>query len=248
MKEQISNIQAVILAGGKGQRMGELIQDRQKCMLEVAGTPILQHIFNELKDGFGENIDVILATGYRGNDIRDYFGDDYEGINITYAHDPKPLETRKRLMLAKDLIVKPFLLLAGDVLTPGSLIRSVSQRFEREKMQKTHHIMGVISGAVDHSPAPSHAILSVNNGYLEEVIYPPHTNIKTDLREIPRAIYSLDFLEAAQKSTETFLSNVIKEVVRSQSSKIGVEKYEDQWGHFAQPEDLQKYNSLPFLR
>ena len=63
---------AVILAGGKGKRMGEVCYETPKPMLNVCGKPILLHQIETLKR---EGItDFIFITGHLSEVIEQYFG------------------------------------------------------------------------------------------------------------------------------------------------------------------------------
>ena len=42
-------MQAIILAGGRGKRLGGLTDSRSKVMLPVAGKPMLEWLLNELE-------------------------------------------------------------------------------------------------------------------------------------------------------------------------------------------------------
>lgn len=64
-------MKTVILAGGLGTRLSEKTHDRPKPMVEIGGKPILWHIMN-LYSAYGYN-EFIVALGYRGDVIKDYF-------------------------------------------------------------------------------------------------------------------------------------------------------------------------------
>ena len=64
-------VKAVILAGGKGTRISEESHLRPKPMIEIGGRPILWHIMN-IYSAHGVT-DFVIATGYRGNMIKEYF-------------------------------------------------------------------------------------------------------------------------------------------------------------------------------
>jgi len=64
-------VKAVILAGGKGTRISEESHLRPKPMIEIGGRPILWHIMS-LYGSYGVN-DFIVALGYRGDAIKQYF-------------------------------------------------------------------------------------------------------------------------------------------------------------------------------
>ena len=64
-------MKVVILAGGLGSRLSEETQSKPKPMVEIGGRPILWHIMNIYASyGFKE---FVLALGYRGEIIKNYF-------------------------------------------------------------------------------------------------------------------------------------------------------------------------------
>jgi glucose-1-phosphate cytidylyltransferase len=71
-------MKAVLLAGGLGTRMREETEFRPKPMVEVGGRPILWHIMKNLSIQGVE--DFLVATGYKGDVIKDYFLN-YHAIN-----------------------------------------------------------------------------------------------------------------------------------------------------------------------
>ena len=64
-------VQAVILAGGLGTRLGEETSVRPKPMIEIGGMPIIWHIM-KLYSAHGVN-DFIVCLGYKGYMIKEYF-------------------------------------------------------------------------------------------------------------------------------------------------------------------------------
>ncbi len=66
-------MKAVILAGGRGTRISEESHLRPKPMIEIGGRPILWHIMS-MYGRYGVN-DFVVALGYRGEMIKQYFAD-----------------------------------------------------------------------------------------------------------------------------------------------------------------------------
>src|SRR4029079_2754105 len=69
------SMKAVILAGGLGTRLSEETVVRPKPMVEIGGKPILWHIMNIYAHHGCE--EFVLALGYKGEVIKDYFRNFY---------------------------------------------------------------------------------------------------------------------------------------------------------------------------
>ncbi len=90
---------AIVLAGGKGERLRPFTEDRPKPMVEIMGTPILSYQLQWLQ---GQGVtDFIIACGYRHEVIEAYFGQGERfGVRITYAVEDEPLGRGGALRLA----------------------------------------------------------------------------------------------------------------------------------------------------
>lgn len=110
-------MQAVILAGGLGTRLLPLTEVIPKPMVTVGGVPYLQHQLRLLADQ--EIRDIVLLTGYLGEQVESYFGDGSSlGLRIRYSREPSPLGTGGALRLAGELLHDSFLLIYGDSYLP----------------------------------------------------------------------------------------------------------------------------------
>jgi NDP-sugar pyrophosphorylase family protein len=106
----------VIMAGGKGTRLGELTQDVPKPMLKVAGRPILERIILHLV-GAGVRR-IFLAVNYLSHVIEDHFGDGSEfGCNIEYIREETPLGSGGALALLPEKPTHPLIMMNGDLVT-----------------------------------------------------------------------------------------------------------------------------------
>ena len=110
-------MQAVILAGGLGTRLGPLTRKMPKPMVPVAGVPYLEHQLRLLaRQSFR---DVLLLTGYLGDQIEKYFGGGSRlGLRLRYSRETQPQGTGGALRDARSLLGEGFLLLYGDSLLP----------------------------------------------------------------------------------------------------------------------------------
>lgn len=108
-------IQAIILAGGKGTRMRPLTYEIPKTMLPIKKKPILEYLIQLLRDA---NIkDIIVCTNKQGQVIQDTFHDGQRfNINLTYSFERTNLGTGGALLqVKKQLKSSPFLVIHGDI-------------------------------------------------------------------------------------------------------------------------------------
>lgn len=105
-------MQLVILAGGKGTRLG--LTDIPKPMVSMAGKPLLERQIELVKDyGIDE---VFILSGHLARVISDYFGDGSKwGVKIHHVVEPYPLGTAGALKLLEGRLTDRFLVFYGDV-------------------------------------------------------------------------------------------------------------------------------------
>lgn len=108
-------MKVMLLAAGRGERMGELTEHTPKPLLPVAGKPLLWHHLTRLEQaGFR---DVVINTSYLGEQIRQYVGDGSDwGLSVQCTHEPERLETAGGILNALPLLGEdPFLVVNGDI-------------------------------------------------------------------------------------------------------------------------------------
>jgi NDP-sugar pyrophosphorylase family protein len=110
-------MKAVILAAGKGTRMGDLTTHLPKPMVPVEDKPVLEHIIEGLRDVAGIR-DFFLIIGWCGHVIRDHFGEGKRwGVRITYGEQLVQDGTGKAPEIAQAWVGDDrFLLMYGDIL------------------------------------------------------------------------------------------------------------------------------------
>ncbi len=107
------NITAVILAGGLGTRLKTVVKDQPKVLAEVNGRPFLKYLLDQLANWHIEKI--VLCTGYLGDQIETFFGNQYRSAQLVYSKEPEPLGTGGALRFALPLLnSEQVLVLNGD--------------------------------------------------------------------------------------------------------------------------------------
>src|SRR5690606_34646744 len=93
----------ICLAAGHGTRLGRLGTYLQKCMYPVGLRPFLEHSLLQLAASRGASIAddrLALVVGHRSEQVRAYFGTEFEGIAIDYVEQEERLGTGHALSLA----------------------------------------------------------------------------------------------------------------------------------------------------
>jgi dTDP-glucose pyrophosphorylase len=76
-------MKALILAAGRGSRLGERPDEGNKCMLRLFGKPLIQYsLENSVRAGAKE---IVMVVGYRAEAIINEYGIDYQGVRIRYV-------------------------------------------------------------------------------------------------------------------------------------------------------------------
>jgi mannose-1-phosphate guanylyltransferase/phosphomannomutase len=123
-------VKAVVMAGGEGSRLRPLTSRQPKPLVPVAGRPIMEHILLHLRRH--QMREVVATVQYLGSSIRNYFGDGSEqGVALTYSVEDSPLGTAGSVMLARQQLTEPFVVISGDALTDIDL--GAAARFHRER-------------------------------------------------------------------------------------------------------------------
>ncbi len=113
-------VSAVLMAGGRGERLRPLTDHLPKPMLKVGEKPIIEHNITRLRDA--GITDFILSIRYLGEKIRNYFGDGSQwGVQIQYIEENEPLGTIGACRLVPKWSNPDVLVMNADILTNFSV-------------------------------------------------------------------------------------------------------------------------------
>jgi D-glycero-alpha-D-manno-heptose 1-phosphate guanylyltransferase len=106
-------MRVIILAGGMGTRLREVVPDLPKPMAPVGGRPFLEYLIEKLlAAGLG---DIVLSVGYRADLIREHFGHRWGAARISYSEETEALGTGGAIVHAlRDGEADPLLVMNGD--------------------------------------------------------------------------------------------------------------------------------------
>ena len=87
----VPGFEAIVLAGGLGTRISSVVTDRPKVMAQVEGRPFMEFLLGRMaQQGLTR---VILATGHLHAFLEAHFGARWDGMEICYSKEDRPLGT-----------------------------------------------------------------------------------------------------------------------------------------------------------
>jgi glucose-1-phosphate thymidylyltransferase len=205
-------MQSVVLAAGKGTRLRPLTDKKPKGMVEVAGKPILTHCFEQLIHLGAEKLVVIV--GYRKQNIISHYGDEFQGVPITYAHQREQNGLAHALLKAEEHVDEDFMLMLGDNIFRANLSDVVSRQ------QEDRADAAFLVEEVPYEEASRYGVCDTNDyGEIEEVIEkpddPPSNLVMTGFYTFTPAIFHACKLVQPSDRDEYELSDAIDLLIKS---------------------------------
>tara|TARA_Y100000389_G_scaffold115772_2_gene112941 strand:- start:11758 stop:12960 length:1203 start_codon:yes stop_codon:yes gene_type:complete len=107
-------MQAIILAGGFGTRLQKTVKNIPKPMAPIENKPFLFYLLSYLKSQCFT--DIVISVHYLKEQIEQYLGNNFLGLNIKYAIEEEPLGTGGAILNSLQYIDqnKPLVILNGD--------------------------------------------------------------------------------------------------------------------------------------
>ena len=205
-------MKAVVLAAGEGTRLRPLTEDKPKGMVEVDGKAILTHCFDQLSE-LGAD-EFVVVVGYRKQDIISHYGDEYEGIPITYAHQREQSGLAHALLTVEEHIDDDFMLILGDNIFDANLDDVV----KRQKEDRAD--AAFLVEEVPYEEASRYGVCATNNyGEITDVVEkpedPPSNLVMTGFYTFSPAIFHACHLVQPSNRGEYEISEAIDLLIRS---------------------------------
>lgn len=221
-------MKAVILAAGEGKRLRPFTETMPKVMLPVANKPILEYVFDAVKNcGIDE---IIVVVGYKKEVIMEYFKN-YKDIKITYVVQEKQLGTAHALLQAKNNLNDSFIVLSGDnIIDRDSISKLMKGKTEYSILIK------------EHSHPSKYGVVLVEKNILKELVEKPKEElgrfISTGIYKLPLKVF--DEIEELTSQGIYTLSSVIQSIVDKEKTINTI--LADLWMDIVYPWDLISVN------
>jgi glucose-1-phosphate thymidylyltransferase len=205
-------MQAVVLAAGEGTRLRPLTEDKPKGMVEVAGKPILAHCLEQLVELGAEKI--IIVVGYQKENIITHFGDEFEDVPITYAHQREQKGLAHALLTVEEHIDDDFMMMLGDNVFRANLADVVNRQ------QEDRADAAFLVEEVPWEDASRYGVCETNKyGEITEVVEkpedPPSNLVMTGFYTFSPAIFHACHLVQPSNRGEYEISEAVDLLIRS---------------------------------
>lgn len=211
-RKSILPLEAMIMAGGRGERLRPLTDKTPKPMLPLGNKPIIEHNIDRLIS-FGIE-KIYISVKYLGQQMVDYFGDGSEkGIQIEYIWEDQALGTAGALALVEKYNTEHILLMNSDLFTDAD--------FEDLYLNTTNQKASMGVATVPYTTKVPFGIFTTNEnqvtGLKEKPVYTNYANagiyiIDTSvLNKIPQnTFYNItDLMEQLIAENQTVIHNPI---------------------------------------
>ena len=220
---------ALIMAGGRGSRLGDLTKTIPKPLLTVAGRPVIEWILLHLvSEGIRK---VYVSTGYLAEEIESHLGSGSEfGCEITYLRDPEghPLGSGGPLgLLREEGLTSPIVAMNGDLMT----------RFGLREMLSAHRRLGndVTIASLNYTVDIPFGVLETDEG-----------GLITAMSEKPSASWPVNAgiyvinpeeLPSVRPEKELPMTEFIQDCL-DRGARVGLWEIDGDWVDIGRPEDL----------
>jgi len=231
-------MKAVILAAGKGTRLGKLTDTIPKPLLQLHGEPVLEYILDGIaKTGI---TDICLVVGHQDSKIEAWINQEYlanfhtnhwrRDLRINFIHQKFLNGTGGALLLTKDWVGKSNSLVTyGDILLSWSVYKRILNKFrEKEKYW-------CLVGNTTDDPSSGAAIYYKEDLVIELIEKPPKDSPYTDLNNAgcyvftPSIFQLLEETKVSQRGEIELTDPIIRSVHENKDVFLVRTKEEEFW-------------------
>ncbi|MFB6128742.1 MAG: bifunctional sugar-1-phosphate nucleotidylyltransferase/acetyltransferase [Halorhabdus sp.] len=194
-------MQTVILAAGRGTRMGPLTESTPKPMLPVAGRPLVAHVADAAVDAGAT--ELVVVVGYEAEAVRSFFGETYRGVPVTFAVQDEQAGTADAVRAARPELDGAFAVLNGDNLYDPA---GIERLFDSAPSLATYEV----------ADPSNYGVVSVTDGVVTDIVEkptdPPTSLANTGAYAFPEA--ALEWLDVPESERGEYeITDVVARVI-----------------------------------
>lgn len=224
-------VDAVLMAGGKGERLRPLTEKTPKPLLTVGGKPIIDHNIDRLIS-YGVN-HISVTVNYLKEQLEDHFAEPHNGVQVQTVREPKFLGTIGSIKFVKDFFNDTVLVMNSDVFT--------NINFEDFYLHFKEHDADMSVAAVPYSVQIPYGIFQLEGrrnikGLVEKPTYDYYANA---------GIYLIKRSALDEIPDDTFFNatDLIEKLI-AEKKKVIRFPLNGTWIDIGNPQEYQKANEL----
>lgn len=214
---QETSYPVLIMAGGRGERLGEITKKLPKPMVLINNSTIISRILNQLIDQ--QFINISISIHYLSHKIKNYLRSYSEKLKIDFIEEKNPLGTIGSISkLKKNPKKLPIVIINSDIILSFNLKKILNFHF-KSKSKMT------IVGAKYIMQNPYGVLQTNEKEELKEIIEKPSIESL-----VSAGIYIVDYslIKYVSKNKKTDIDYFIKKIIKKKI-KISVYSHEDYW-------------------
>ncbi len=235
------------MAAGEGARLQPITSTQPKHLIKVGRKPILEHCLEALKHA--GIVDALIVVHFMADSIRQYFGNgDRFGMRVEYVEQKAMVGTGNAVGYAEPYVKDEFMLVYGDLLFTGNVVKKVLSIHEREKPAATMAVVPV------DKPENYGIVEFKNENHVRRVIEKPDRE-KAPTNFANAGIYVLEtgiFEKARQVATssrgECEITDAISVMAEENRTVLAVKVPAEDWLDIGRPWDLLAANAWTLTR
>jgi len=237
-------MRALVLSGGEGSRLRPLTSTNAKQLIPIAGTPILFHALEAIRDAGIREVGVVVGPP-NGGEVRAAVGDGSRwGLDVTFVEQPEPLGIAHAVTVAADFVRgAPFLLYLGDNVLLEGVARFVSE-FERASPDAQIFLARV--------PEPEHFGVAVLEGERVVRLVEKPRDFVSDVALVGAYLFRDSILDACATLEPSWRGEYeITEAIQwliDTGKTVRAEMVDGWWKDTGRPEDLLEANRMMLSR
>lgn len=190
-------MKALILAAGRGKRLGEAQGPMNKCMLELGRKPVVEYNLERATEL--EDVDeIIVIVGYRAEDIINRYGTNFKGKKVEYVMQWERKGLVHAIECSKDALDgDDFFLLLGDEVLINSRHKEMLRKFKDEGL---FGVCGVCIAKDRSKICRTYTVIVDNEGRILRLIEKPREALN-DFQGTGHCIFKNEILSYVERTS-----------------------------------------------
>ena len=223
-------VDAVLMAGGKGERLRPLTEKTPKPLLPVGGKAIIDHNIDRLVSYGVKHINV--TVNYLGEQLEEHFANPIDGIQVKTVREPKFLGTIGSIKFVNEFYNDTVLVMNSDLFT--------NINYEDFYLHFKEHDAEMSVAAVPYTVSVPYGIFDLDGREIQGLIEKPTYNYYANA-----GIYLIkrSALDEIPKDTFYNATDLIEKLI-SENKKVIRFPLNGTWIDIGNPQEYQKANEL----